>query len=888
MSRVSLIQLNPRRAADGIVQELRWCHNARTRARFLGVEWQPQVVSLPDSEMDLGFDGAKFGQGATPQIGQLRVAIGKTDSWAGLAWKGAFGSLRSAPWPAGVDDPTDGAFAIDLLFRVESLSIEDGIATFTLIDLGAELRRPLITRKFGATGNALLDGVGVVDMQGRVVPTGWGRLRSVPGILVDRVNNIWLLLDRPSSSIQGFFDGGAAFTMGVARASVAALQAAAPAAGVVDYCLDAGGLTLARPWTAPTYPFTADLTATGNQTAAGIAQSVVATRSTLDFSAGTIAAFNALYPATCGLYVDDERTIATALDELIVRLGGFWRLTGPGEIVLGRLAPAAPAKIFGQTEVASIARQSIVMPTRRRAVGYARNNRVHNEGEIATILLVDDIAGLGDLATQDEVDFGSQVVGGTKPADNATRNVDRGAWVSAALGTAYVVGDEVQDQGSTWGCILANTKTALNGPPTLPTASNSTWRLRAAKGDNGLQGPSGFSNATVYLYQRAASAPAAPSGSFTYTFANGTLSGGTLNGWSQSIPAANGQPLWVIAATASANTATAAILASAFSAPVIDSGAGVSAATIYLYQRAAAAPAVPSGDLTYTFATNALSGSLGLWARTIPSGSNPVWVIVATAVSSGPTDTISSGEWSPPTILAQDGDDALTFSAQPDTVTLLADFAGTLNSGQLPRTVQLTVFEGGANVTSSASYSVSTSGVSIANLGGGAFQIDNIVGETGHFDVTATVGSKQGRKRVTAQRVRSGSNATRAFDEAITVNNAGSYGASNSVELIIGVGPGTVTVSVTHGYQATANTTRLRGKFQYRDTPGSGPWIDVGSSADGSQSDAATIQPGELSFSRSHAGPSSPINREYRYLNFDLDGGTGAASTIYGMFLVTQ
>lgn len=391
MSRVFLVQLSPRRASDGVVQVQYWSHNSRTTCRFLGQDWLPGIVSLPDTELDLGFDGAKFGQGATPQVGQLRIAIGRSDAWAGLVWKGAAGVLRSAAWPAGLADPADGAFAIDLSFRVESIAIDDGVATLTLIDLGAELRRPLITRKFGATGNALLDGAGTVDRRGQVVPTGWGRLRSVPGILVDRVNNIWLLLDRPSSSVQGFFDGGAAFTLGVARASLAALQATVPAQGVVDYCLNAAGLTLARPWTDPTYPFTADLTADGNQTAAGIAQSVIAGRSVLGFVSGTIAAFDALYPAVCGLYVDDERTIATALDELIVRLGGFWRLTGPGEILLGRLAPASPVQTFGRTQVASIARQSIVMPTRRRSVGYARNNRVHSEGEIASILLANDI-----------------------------------------------------------------------------------------------------------------------------------------------------------------------------------------------------------------------------------------------------------------------------------------------------------------------------------------------------------------------------------------------------------------------------------------------------------------------------------------------------------------
>ena len=64
--------------------------------------------------------------------------------------------------------------------------------------------------------------------------------------------------------------GDAAFTMGVARASLAALRANVPAAGAVDYCLDAGGLMLARPWTTPVYPFTADMIV-GDPKAANIA-----------------------------------------------------------------------------------------------------------------------------------------------------------------------------------------------------------------------------------------------------------------------------------------------------------------------------------------------------------------------------------------------------------------------------------------------------------------------------------------------------------------------------------------------------------------------------------------------------------------------------------------
>lgn len=82
---------------------------------------------------------------------------------------------------------------------------------------------------------------------------------------------------------------------------------------------------------------------------------------------------------------------------------------------------------------------------------------------------------------------------------------------------------------------------------------------------------------------------------------------------------------------------------------------GINHATINLYQRASSSPAKPSATLTYYFATDTLSGSLGSWSRNIPSGASPCWVIAATAASQGASDTIASGEWSTPVKLVENG-----------------------------------------------------------------------------------------------------------------------------------------------------------------------------------------------------------------------------------------
>lgn len=76
---------------------------------------------------------------------------------------------------------------------------------------------------------------------------------------------------------------------------------------------------------------------------------------------------------------------------------------------------------------------------------------------------------------------------------------DRGAY--SAL-TEYSYHDTVLDQGGTWLYIHA-TATTGNAPPTLPTTSNTYWRLAAAPGDDGvsLNWQGAWQTATSYAVQ---------------------------------------------------------------------------------------------------------------------------------------------------------------------------------------------------------------------------------------------------------------------------------------------------------------------------------------------------------------------------------------------------
>jgi len=81
---------------------------------------------------------------------------------------------------------------------------------------------------------------------------------------------------------------------------------------------------------------------------------------------------------------------------------------------------------------------------------------------------------------------------------------------------------------------------------------------------------------------------------------------------------------------------------------------------IYLYKRSSVVLSdsdKPDGDVVYTFATADINSSeiTNGWSETIPSGSDPLYIVAATATGINPTDTIAANEWSSPTIFAQSG-----------------------------------------------------------------------------------------------------------------------------------------------------------------------------------------------------------------------------------------
>ena len=204
---------------------------------------------------------------------------------------------------------------------------------------------------------------------------------------------------------------------------------------------------------------------------------------------------------------------------------------------------------------------------------------------------------------------------------------------------------------------------SANGTGTTDTIAAGEWSDPVVLSQDGT---AGLNTATVFIYQRTTTntPPASlPTGGTTYTFSTGATSFTTANGWTRTIPSSGGGYLWVSQATAAATTSTDTILQGEWATAVLlsqdgEEGApGTKTALVYAYQRSSSALTSDAGNVTVDLDTGLITTATlaNGWYKTIPSGTNPLYVIAASANGTGTTDTIAAGEWSDPVVLSQDG-----------------------------------------------------------------------------------------------------------------------------------------------------------------------------------------------------------------------------------------
>jgi hypothetical protein len=471
VARVILIDVSPRNAATGAAVTLRLAGGGADAPYYYGGNhYRAGVTGLPGFQCSINFDGDDFGTGGVPQAAEIAWQPStKADlaAMAGYFWPDAPVTVRIG------DESASGALPpVRLTGKVLSGTVESGALKLVLSDPAADMKNPLLTARYGGTGG--IDGP--AEWDAKIKRRVWGRVWNLAGQCIDKANNIYCYADpaRPILAIDAVRDKGANAASlatcgwaGSAAATFAALQAAVAPQGGGVIC---SSIACVKWWTAPAGDLTADLRgevgAAYVETTADIVERIVQAGPATPFAAGAIAAARSARPAPIGCVVDDEyTTVASLIDTLLGNSSLLWLLNANGEIVLREWLWGASAATATSL---SVRRTSTFKPVVTRKIGYRKNQNKAARGDLAGIVLVDDVAfddgstlaaAIADAAT---TAIWGDVTGTGRPADNATVGATTGGnLTSSSLGTLSD-GQVVTAQGTS-AAIAGQAWAATNG-----------------------------------------------------------------------------------------------------------------------------------------------------------------------------------------------------------------------------------------------------------------------------------------------------------------------------------------------------------------------------------------------------------------------------------------
>ena len=546
--------------------------------------------------------------------------------------------------------------------------------------------RNVLTASYFGTGG--IEGGG--SLKGKVKPLVLGWATNVEPVLIDAVNNVYQFSGYgPIEGVTTLYERGSAFPASTGDyASYSALVAATIPNGGWATSLAYGLIRLG----APQYGvITGDVK--GHKVGASTprlpgavisALATIAGVSTGDLNTTSLTAFDTGVPYPINLFIDGQVEFADMAREIALSCNWVAGISLKGKFFAApvSLTPAAAVTLNAQgsakPQVLETSEKSVSLPYWKTVLGAQRVWRVHSADEIA---FTEELAVTGYL-TKEAASLSATsagVVSDFSPASGTFKvlqgQIDRTtdstfSLVSATGATATI--------NATTGAYSVSAMSADSATVTFQAVYNGvtlTKVLSLTKAKTGAAGSDGTNNATVTLYRRSASSPAMPSGTFTYTFATGVLSGGTLNGWTQAAPATDGNPLWTITAAASSSAATASVTAASFSAAVkivqdgTAGGSGTAALSIVVTKKAVGLASYANGDVTdFSPAAGQLTVYLGNTDVTASA--------TLSATASGCTGTINTATNTPVSSQPKGYYRVTAMSADTATLTLTATYSG--------------------------------------------------------------------------------------------------------------------------------------------------------------------------------------------------------------------
>ena len=418
--RISLLTITPRNSQSGAAVTVRLAGGGVAGYRNFGsADWYSGLAGAPAIVERLGFDGDGFSQGAVVSAVSIDWTGPKprADSLKALYWRGAPFTLHIGP-----DGGADGDMTLRLAGRV--VDIEGaGVLSFALADRSVDYDKPVISATFAGTGGI----EGDAEIKGTPKQRAFGRLFNLSFSSLLKANNIHVIADpaKPINAFDQVYDSGNAasgLTVIAWAGSIAATLAALIAALAPD-----GGAAVApsiaciKWWHANPGKLTADIR---GEIGAGyvdrpvdIALAILASIAAPTIDEANVTAHRVARDHECGWLIADIAT--TALGKVQSLLSGVssWFSADPdGVIRFGTYAWTASVQDLSSATTEII---RAFKPVSKVMIGWRTNQTVMARGDIAEVVFAADVSGLGALATQNTIDFASQIDATGKPEINA-------------------------------------------------------------------------------------------------------------------------------------------------------------------------------------------------------------------------------------------------------------------------------------------------------------------------------------------------------------------------------------------------------------------------------------------------------------------------------------
>lgn len=388
---VTLIRIDAADASGGALPVFLASHDVPEACHLGGDQWEPALAQLPDFALDF-FGGAFAGQVTAPRTGFAVATTGLAAFAATPSARARFADARVRIWHGDITS----AATVDL--GPLTLRFDGRIANEPAIDDAARTAsfeaavqdswadKPLLAL-FAGTGGI----EGPADLTGQVKPLVLGNARLCGGVLIDRVDNVWMVSNGPVQAVNAAYDRLASLGASTGNyASLAALKAASIPNGSWGTCLALGLVRFGAP---PDGRVSFDVSGSNTGTGGYVRLPGAIIRRIAELAGGTVnaaslTALDSARPYNLALQLREQVTAREAIAQIADSVGAVAGVSLRGELFAQALSIGTPSDTLAADDtsaqrVAATEELAKAAPSWRLATEAELTFEVHSTDEIA-------------------------------------------------------------------------------------------------------------------------------------------------------------------------------------------------------------------------------------------------------------------------------------------------------------------------------------------------------------------------------------------------------------------------------------------------------------------------------------------------------------------------